>query len=142
MLWERFGHFFYDWLPARRLPSLKLEWMLTTANAAGTNSLMCLRKYSSEELEITNFGHSDDWRLRTLLTFHVRTPSALSAGPSRSSIKNIGFYCTIFILFAIIIVSWNIMWRFLFLSFVFENLNSNIVDVLLKWIRSYFVKPH
>jgi hypothetical protein len=35
--------------------SLKLEWMLTTANAAGTNGLTCLR--STEELQIINFGY-------------------------------------------------------------------------------------
>jgi hypothetical protein len=28
-----------------RQPSLKLEWMLTTAYAAGTNSLTCLPKH-------------------------------------------------------------------------------------------------
>jgi hypothetical protein len=42
---------------------------------------------STEELEIINFGHlSDGWPLRTLLSFRDRTPSALTAGPSSSSI--------------------------------------------------------
>jgi hypothetical protein len=41
---------------------------------------------STEELEIINFGHpSDDWPLRTLLSFRDRMLSALTVGPSSSS---------------------------------------------------------
>jgi hypothetical protein len=42
---------------------------------------------STEELEIINFGHpSDDWPLRTLLSFRDRTLSKLTVGPSSSSL--------------------------------------------------------
>jgi hypothetical protein len=40
----------------------------------------------TKELEIINFGQpSDDWPLRTLLSFRDGTPSALTPGPSTSS---------------------------------------------------------
>jgi hypothetical protein len=42
MLWLRFGNYFYDRPLAWRQPSLKLEWVLTIANATGTNGLTCL----------------------------------------------------------------------------------------------------
>jgi hypothetical protein len=71
--------FFYDRPPAWRQSSLKLEWMLTTANAAGINR-------STEERDLINFGHpSYDWPLRTLLSFCNRSLSALTAWPSSSS---------------------------------------------------------
>jgi hypothetical protein len=48
---------------SNRQPTLKQEWVQTTANAAGTNGLTCLR--STEELEIINFGHpSHNWPFR------------------------------------------------------------------------------
>jgi hypothetical protein len=57
---------------------LKLEWVLTSANATRTNR-------STEEIKIINFGHPPyDRPLRTLLSFRDRTPSALTAGPSSS----------------------------------------------------------
>jgi hypothetical protein len=37
MSWEKFGNYFSDRPPAWLQPSLKLEWMLTTANAANPN---------------------------------------------------------------------------------------------------------
>jgi hypothetical protein len=37
--------YFYDRPPARRQPFLKLEWVLTIANATGTNVLTCLPKH-------------------------------------------------------------------------------------------------
>jgi hypothetical protein len=46
------------------------------------------RLTGDQELEITNFGHpSDDWPLRTLLSFHDRTPSAVT---DRVAIKFLG----------------------------------------------------
>jgi hypothetical protein len=42
---NRFGNYFYDRLPAGHQPSLKQEGVLTTANAADTNSLTCLPKH-------------------------------------------------------------------------------------------------
>jgi hypothetical protein len=44
MLWYRFGIYFYDRPPAWRQPFLELEWVLTIANATGTNGLTCLPK--------------------------------------------------------------------------------------------------
>jgi hypothetical protein len=41
-----------------RLPDVKQEWVLTTANAIGTNGLTCLSNH--RELETINFGHPPD----------------------------------------------------------------------------------
>jgi hypothetical protein len=55
-----------------------MEWVVTTANAAGTNGLTCL-------LEIINFGHpSNNRHLQTLLSFYDSGPSALTARSSSS----------------------------------------------------------
>jgi hypothetical protein len=76
MLWYRFGNYFYDRPPACQ-PSLKLEWVLTTVNATGSNGLTCLpNKFWSPILFSS---------LRTLLSFYNRMPNALNAGPSSSS---------------------------------------------------------
>jgi hypothetical protein len=67
-------------------PSLKLEWVLTTANSVGTNGLTCLPKHGGA---LNNkFWSPYAWPLRTLLSFRDRTPSALSKGPS-SSVYNV-----------------------------------------------------
>jgi hypothetical protein len=44
-LWCCDKDYFYDRPPAWRQPSLKLEWVITTANAAGTNGWTCLLKH-------------------------------------------------------------------------------------------------
>jgi hypothetical protein len=62
---------------------LNFEWVLTTANASGTNSLTCLPKHGGAR--DNKFWPSHDWVLRTLLSFRNHTPSALTADPSRSS---------------------------------------------------------
>jgi hypothetical protein len=68
-------NYFYD-----RPPALKLEWVLTIANATGINGLTSFR---ITELEIINFGRpSYDWPLRPVLSFRDRAPSALTARPS------------------------------------------------------------
>jgi hypothetical protein len=82
MLWWRLGNYFYDLLPAEHQPSLKLEWLLTTANAAGTKSLTCLAKHGAAR--DNKFWSSGDRPLWMLLTFHVRMPSTLTAGLSSS----------------------------------------------------------
>jgi hypothetical protein len=59
--------------------------LTSTPNAARTNSLTCLPKYGGARCK--NVGHpSDDWPLRTLLSFRNRTPSALTAIPSRANL--------------------------------------------------------
>jgi hypothetical protein len=71
-----------------RQPSLKLEWVLTTANAAGTNSSTCLSKHGGAR---DNIGHtSDDCTLRMLLSFHDGTLSALGhrAPPSQVAYRH------------------------------------------------------
>jgi hypothetical protein len=66
------------------IPFLKLEWVLTTANATGTNGLTCLPKHGGARNN--NFCHpSYDWPLGTLLRFCDRTPSSLIAEPSSCS---------------------------------------------------------
>jgi hypothetical protein len=70
-------HFYFRQLVCCQ-PALKLEWVLTIANVAGTNSLTCLPKHGGAR--DNNFGYpSDDWPLRTLLSFHD------DDRPSRSS---------------------------------------------------------
>jgi hypothetical protein len=61
---------------------MKLEWVLTIANATGTNGLTYLPKHGGAR----DTGHlSYDWLLRPVLSFRDRTPSALTARPSSSS---------------------------------------------------------
>jgi hypothetical protein len=66
--------------PAWRHPSSKLEWVLMTVNAAGTNVLTCLPKHGGAR--DNKFWSPITRPLRTLLSFGDRT---LTAGPPSSS---------------------------------------------------------
>jgi hypothetical protein len=71
-------HLFYDQSPAWRQPSLKLEWMLTTVNAAGTNSLTCLPKHGGARCN--KFWSPIQWLTSmNVLSFHDQTLSARSS---------------------------------------------------------------
>jgi hypothetical protein len=59
---NRFCNYFYYRPPAWHQPSLKLEGVLTTANAAGTNGLTCLPKHVR-----TILTHSLPWYFYTVL---------------------------------------------------------------------------
>jgi hypothetical protein len=58
--------------------------MLTSANAAGTNSLTCLPKHGGAR-DNKFWTPINDWRLRSLHSFRVQTLSALTARPSSPS---------------------------------------------------------
>jgi hypothetical protein len=67
---------------------LKLEWLLTIANATGTNGLTCLPKHGGAR--DNKFWSPILWlAIETVLSFRDRTPSALTARPSSSSTLNI-----------------------------------------------------
>jgi hypothetical protein len=75
--------------PAACLTSTLFESVVGASDCkcSWTNSLTCRPKHGGE---IINFGHpSDDWPLRTLLSFRNRAPSALTAGPSSSLSESI-----------------------------------------------------
>jgi hypothetical protein len=63
-----------------KIRHLKLEWMLTTANATGTNSLTCLPKHGGAR--DNNYWSPIQWPLWSLLSFRVQTLSALIARPT------------------------------------------------------------
>jgi hypothetical protein len=78
ILWYRFRNYFYDRPPAWCQHSLKLERVVTTANAVGTNSLTCLPKHRGAR--DSKFWSPIRWR-----TILDRTLSALTAAPSSVS---------------------------------------------------------
>jgi hypothetical protein len=63
---NRFGSYFYDRPHAWHQSSLKLEVVLTTANAAGTNGLTCLLKHRNAKFSTVD-NHGGD----RLITFTI-----------------------------------------------------------------------
>jgi hypothetical protein len=62
-------------------------WVLTSANAAGTNGLTCHPKHGGarENKFLGTHPMTDWWLTDKLLSFHDRRLSALTAGPLNSS---------------------------------------------------------
>jgi hypothetical protein len=80
-------------LVAWRQPSLKLEWMLTTANAAGTTSLKCLPKHGGAR--DNKFCSPIQWPLRMMLSFRNHTPTARPSSSSQTDMFMHTNVCTV-----------------------------------------------